>query len=166
MLSDKAAGLVKLNSGVGSAIGGVLPIEGVTAIPFRTSGTFAKTGTTLDAELLAKNLIDTVRPDKVIERLPELIPGGIPRLPTSSRGRRKSPSLRSRKRRSQSPSRSGKCDDSRCGHRSSSAWAYPLEHHASCGAVLLISSVACTAPPPREVGLAGPGDGRQGSMSN
>jgi len=80
-LSDKAAGLVKLNSGVGSAIGRVLPIEGITAIPFRTSGTFAKTGTTLDAELLAKNLIDTVRPDKVIERLPELIPGGIPKFP-------------------------------------------------------------------------------------
>lgn len=80
-LSDKAAGLVKLNSGVGSAIGRVLPIEGITAIPFRTSGTFAKTGTKLDAELLTKNLVDTVRPDKVIERLPELIPGGVPKLP-------------------------------------------------------------------------------------
>jgi hypothetical protein len=79
-LSDKVAGTVKLNSGLGSAIGRVLPLEGVTAIPFRTTGTFAKTGTTLDAELMGKNLVDTVRPDKVLERLPGLINDALPRF--------------------------------------------------------------------------------------
>lgn len=79
-LSDKVAGTVKLNTGVGSAIGRILPIEGLTMIPFRTSGTFDKSGTKLDAELMAKSLIDTVRPDKILERLPGLLPNlGGPR---------------------------------------------------------------------------------------
>lgn len=77
-LSDKIAGTVKLNTGLGSAIGRVLPIEGLSMIPFRTTGTFDKNATTLDAELMAKSLVDTVRPDKVIQRIPGFIGDLIP----------------------------------------------------------------------------------------
>ncbi len=74
-LSDEIAGKVKLNSGLGAAVGRVLPIENLTMIPFRTSGTFDKSKTSFDAELLVKDLGKSISPERVIDQLPELIPG-------------------------------------------------------------------------------------------
>lgn len=74
-LSDEIAGKVKLNSGLGAALGKVLPIENLTMIPFRTSGTFDKSKTSFDAELLVKDLGKSVNPERVINELPDLIPG-------------------------------------------------------------------------------------------
>jgi hypothetical protein len=74
-LSDEIAGKVKLNSGLGAAVGKVLPIESLTMIPFRTSGTFDKNRTSFDAELLVKDLGKSVSPDRVLNELPDLIPG-------------------------------------------------------------------------------------------
>lgn len=74
-LADDFAGRVRLNTGLGGAVGRVLPIESVTMIPFRTRGTYEKSKTELDSELMLKSLGEGVSPEKLIETIPDLLKG-------------------------------------------------------------------------------------------
>gem|GEM_PF-4254277 len=66
-LSDEAAG--KLNTGLGSSIGVLSPdLERLTMIPFRVRGPSDNPGVEIDFDLLARSVVDQLRPDKVIEK--------------------------------------------------------------------------------------------------
>lgn len=72
-VGDDLAGRLRMNTGLGGVVGRVLPIENLTMIPFRTRGTFEKSTTEADRELLLRTLGNAVRPDNVIENIPNIL---------------------------------------------------------------------------------------------
>ena len=68
-LSDRALG--QLNLGIGGALNKITPgaVDALTKIPFRTRGPSNNPTTNVDAELVAKNLVNQIKPEKVIDSI-------------------------------------------------------------------------------------------------
>ena len=68
-LSDRALG--QLNLGIGGALNKFTPgaVDALTKIPFRTRGPSNNPSTQPDAELIAKNLVNQIKPEKVIDNI-------------------------------------------------------------------------------------------------
>jgi len=68
-LSDRALG--QLNLGIGGALNKITPgaVDALTKIPFRTRGPSNNPTTNVDAELVANNLVNQIKPEKVIDSI-------------------------------------------------------------------------------------------------
>ena len=76
-LTDEAAGLFKLNTGLGAAAGHAIPgLESATMMPFRTRGSASNPSTKPDLELFAKDVVKSLNP---VEKVDDLIKG-IPKI--------------------------------------------------------------------------------------
>lgn len=72
-LTDEAAGRLKINSGIGGALGQVLNLESLTMVPFRTSGSLDRPGTQVDVELMLKRLPGRLDPRDAPETIGNIL---------------------------------------------------------------------------------------------
>ncbi|QQS08395.1 MAG: hypothetical protein IPK69_10400 [Phycisphaerales bacterium] len=74
-LTDEAAGLFKLNTGLGAAAGRAIPgLENATMMPFRTRGPATNPSTKPDLELFAKDVVKSLNPAEKVDDLLKGIP--------------------------------------------------------------------------------------------
>ena len=64
-VSDKAMSGLKLGSGLNSILPGV--VEALTEVPFRTTGSMDNPKTSIDAEMVARNTVKKINPEKLLK---------------------------------------------------------------------------------------------------
>jgi len=64
-VSDKAMAGLKMGSGLNQLLGGAA--EALTEVPFRTTGSMDNPKTAVDPELMAKNAVKGLNPEKLLK---------------------------------------------------------------------------------------------------
>jgi hypothetical protein len=78
-LTDEVAGLFKAKIGIGAVLGQIPGLNEATMVPFRTKGSLDNPGTKPDLELFVKDVVGTLKPEKVVDQLGDLFKKVVPK---------------------------------------------------------------------------------------